>query len=489
MADSGKVLGTIDGGRVYYECHPGAIYLHAGRSYLIRELDRDRRRVTAEPASVDYYTVVMGDKETEILERLDTRTLGPHPIGLGRLKVTVRIREYQKKRLFDGETLATHPLEVPPLVFETVGLWIELPSNLPAKFTERELHFMGGIHATEHAAIGLFPLLAIADRGDVGGISYTGHPQIGGPAIFVYDGVPGGAGLAEQGYRSLESHLGRTLELVGSCPCDDGCPSCIQSPRCGNGNKPLDKSAALEVLGLLTGGIALESYGVAAAEPSWNRPLTPFPTSDGGTEAPTSRHGIRRAGNLEPTTTAPQPTVDAHNGRRLFFDLETQRGAEEVGGWGNTARMGLAVAIVFDAERQSYRTYYEADVEQLLLDLVTAERVVGFNIDRFDLQVLSGYTDWDLGRIRTLDMLGELHRRLGFRISLEHLSETNLGEGKAGSGLQSLRWWKEGRLDLIEQYCRKDVEVTRRLFELGREQGYLLYRDHEERKVRVPVQW
>jgi DEAD/DEAH box helicase domain-containing protein len=151
--------------------------------------------------------------------------------------------------------------------------------------------------------------------------------------------------------------------------------------------------------------------------------------------------------------------------------------------------MGLAVAIVFDAERQSYRTYYEADVEQLLLDLVTAERVVGFNIDRFDLQVLSGYTDWDLGRIRTLDMLGELHRRLGFRISLEHLSETNLGEGKAGSGLQSLRWWKEGRLDLIEQYCRKDVEVTRRLFELGREQGYLLYRDHEERKVRVPVQW
>jgi DEAD/DEAH box helicase domain-containing protein len=159
---SGRSMGSIDGTRVYHECHPGAVYLHGGQSFLVLELDRDRRRVVAEAARVDYYTVVLGDKETEILERLDSRSLGPFPVGLGRFKVTVRIREYQKKRLFDGEPISTHPLDVPPLIFETVGLWIELPPDLPAVYNARGLHFMGGIHATEHATIGLFPLLAIA---------------------------------------------------------------------------------------------------------------------------------------------------------------------------------------------------------------------------------------------------------------------------------------------------------------------------------------
>jgi DEAD/DEAH box helicase domain-containing protein len=121
--------------------------------------------------------------------------------------------------------------------------------------------------------------------------------------------------------------------------------------------------------------------------------------------------------------------------------------------------------------------------------MVMADRVVGFNIDRFDLRVLSAYTEWDLGRIRTLDMLAEIHRRLGFRLSLAHLAEVNLGESKSGDGLQSLAWWKEGRIDLIEQYCKKDVDLTRRLYELGREQGYLLYRDQSDRIVRVPVDW
>jgi DEAD/DEAH box helicase domain-containing protein len=244
---TGAVLGSIDGTRVYHECHPGAIYLHGGRSYLIRELDTERRRAVAAASEVDYYTVVLGDKETEILERLESKLTGPFPVGLGRLKVTVRIREYQKRRLFDGEPLSTHALQVPPLVFETIGLRVELPPGLPAAFARRDLHFMGGIHATEHATIGLFPLLAIADRGDVGGISYTGHPQIGGPAIFVYDAVPGGAGLASRGFNDLELLLGRTLELVRSCACEDGCPGCIQSPKCGNGNKPLDKAASATV--------------------------------------------------------------------------------------------------------------------------------------------------------------------------------------------------------------------------------------------------
>jgi len=476
-AGTGRLLGTIDAMRVWYECHPGAIYLHAGQSYRIDALDVDHKRAIASAIRADYFTVVLGEKETEILERIEERALdapgGAIPVGFGRLKVTVRIREYQKKRLFGGEPIATHPLEAPPLTYETTGLWVEIPRALPARLAAEGLHFMGGIHAAEHAAIGLFPLLAIADRGDVGGISYTSHPQIGGPAIFLYDGVPGGAGLAEQAYADLATLLAKTRELIAACPCDGGCPACIQSPKCGNGNKPLDKAAALTVLRVLLGEIALPPCEAVAIVPEPPR------------ERPPRKHGITRGSGVADVRPAPA----ADDGPVLVFDLETQRSAEDVGGWERVAHMGLSVGVVLDVERGSYRIYYEADVDRLLLDLALAGRVVGFNIDRFDLAVLSAYTDRDLGRIRTLDLLGAIHRRVGFRVSLNHLAEVNLGESKAGDGLQSLRWWKEGRIDLIEQYCRKDVDVTRRLWELGRSRRFLLHRDKAGRTLRLPTEW
>jgi DEAD/DEAH box helicase domain-containing protein len=484
-ADTGRLLGTIDALRVWFECHPGAIYLHGGQSYRIDELDVPHKRAIARPVRADYYTVVLGEKETQILERLEERTLpipgGSVAVGFGRLEVTVRIREFQKKRLFGGEAIATHPLEVPPLTFETTGLWIEIPRAVPGRLAASGLHFMGGIHAAEHAAIGLFPLLAIADRGDIGGISYTAHPQIGGPAIFLYDGVPGGAGLAEQAFADLPTLLTKTRELIEACPCEVGCPACIQSPRCGNGNKPLDKAAAVDVLRVLLGEVAIDLAAPVDAEPA---PPAPRPVH---------KHGITRGDRVGVAAangagaSAVEPPVPG--GNVLVFDLETQRSAEDVGGWGFASKMGMALAVVYDVTHGAYRTYYEADVDRLLLDLALADRVVGFNIDRFDLAVLSGYTDRDLGRIRTLDLLAEIHRSVGFRVSLNHLSEVNLGESKAGDGLQSLKWWKEGRIDLIEHYCRKDVEVTLRLWELGRAQGFLLHRDKAGRTLRIPAVW
>ena len=479
-AGTGRLLGTIDAMRVWYECHPGAIYLHGGQSYRIDELDVPHKRAIAHALRADYYTVVLGEKETEILERIEERSLpipgGKVPIGFGRLKVTVNIREYQKKRLFGGEAIATHPLEVPPLTFETTGLWIEIPRALPARHAAAALHFMGGIHAVEHAMIGLFPLLAIADRGDVGGISYTTHPQLRGPAIFLYDGVPGGAGLAERAFAELTDLLTKTSELIDACPCERGCPACVQSPRCGNGNKPLDKAAALDVLRVLLGETELDR----AEDPEAEIPAV--------RERPPGKFGITRGGRIEaPAAVAAKAAVVT--GHVLVFDLETQRSAEDVGGWGFASKMGLALAVVYDVARDLYRTYYEADVDRLLLDLAFADRVVGFNIDRFDLAVLSGYTDRDLGRIRTLDLLAAIHRCVGFRVSLNHLSEVNLGESKAGDGLQSLKWWKEGRIDLIEHYCRKDVEVTRRLWDLGRSRGFLLHRDKAGRTLRIPAEW
>ncbi len=494
---SGKVLGTVDAMRVYQECHPEAIYLHGGRTLRIVDLDEERRVVTAEPYNADYYTVVLGEKETEILEVQETRQQDRYRVGLGRLKVTVRVHGYQKKRIFGGEILSEHPLAAPELVFETTGFWLEIPSAWAEELTARELHFMGGIHGVEHSLIGLFPLLAISDRGDIGGISHTGHPQLDGPGLFIYDGTPGGSGLSRRGYEDLDSMLEQTLDHVRTCPCEEGCPACIHSPRCGNGNRPLDKEASILILEGMLGRADLpgieprrrDPLGPRGMKPEKKKPEGERQKIDGevvSSSPPARRHGIRRA---EPREAPPVSRLEAGTDKILVMDLETQRSAEEVGGWGNSHKMLVALAVVFDYAANAYRTYYEADIDRLLLDMFTAQKVIGFNIDRFDMKVLSGYTDGDLSRIRTFDLLTEIQARLGYRLSLQRLSEANLGEGKAGSGLQSLQWWKEGRIDLIETYCRKDVEMTRRLWETGRRQGYLLYKDKRGRTLRVPTEW
>jgi len=175
-------------------------------------------------------------------------------------------------------------------------------------------------------------------------------------------------------------------------------------------------------------------------------------------------------------------------GRVVVFDIETQRSAAEVGGWRRIRDMRLALAVVYDVRRNASRTYFERDIDRLLLDLVMADRVIGYNSERFDLTVLSAYGDWDLGRIRSFDMLRELRRRFGLRLKLADLASANLGETKSADGLQSLAWYREGRLDLIEEYCRKDVELTARLFFLGRERRHLLLH-HREGTLRLPVDW
>jgi DEAD/DEAH box helicase domain-containing protein len=467
-----RAIGTIDGARAFHETHDGAIYLHAGQQYLVRELQVEERRVRVVPVDVDYYTEVRADKETEILEVLRDRSAGPLHARLGRLKVTETILGYEKRRLSGRDRLGFHDLSLPPLTFETVGLWLTIPDALRDLVVRREGHFMGAIHAAEHALISLFPLLAICDRGDIGGISYPLHPQVGHAAVFVYDGHPGGVGLAARGFEAIEDLLGRTATLLAGCPCADGCPSCVQSPKCGNGNNPLDKESARLVLDVLSGRVPLED----GARPP--RPVRIEAMGSGGDEEP-----------------APQPRRRGGEGgaaareQILFFDLETQKSAEEVGGWEHIDAMKLALAVTYNDVTSEFRTYLEKDADRLLLDLVMADRVIGYNIDRFDLQVLKPYTAWDLSRIRTFDMLADIYRRLGFRLKLSDLAEATLGVGKTGDGLQSLQWWKEGKIDRIEQYCRRDVEVTRDVFLFGRTNGYVLYRDRDGRPLRLPVAW
>ncbi|MEE9226999.1 MAG: DEAD/DEAH box helicase [Acidobacteriota bacterium] len=462
VSDRDRVIGSVDGVRAFHECHEGAIYLHHGQQYRIRKLDIDERRVEAVPATCDYYTEVLAEKETAILEVQKKMAARGYEIKLGRLKVTEQIREYCKRRIRGQERLGYFPLDLPLTEFETVGLWMELPVALLEHVESRQGHFMGGIHAVEHAAISLFPLFAICDRGDIGGISYPRHPEIGRPAIFIYDGYPGGIGLAERGFEMIARLQEKTLELIRACPCEAGCPSCIHSPKCGNGNKPLDKQAALMVLDFLTGRMEISTT------PDRRIPSTKQPV---------------------PAENLPDPSRRCGSTGTVFFDLETQLSAEEVGGWHRADRMKMSLGVVFDERNDSFRTFREEQVDELLQVLYSSEKVVGFNIKRFDYKVLSGYTDADLSQIETLDMLDEIHALLGFRLKLGHLAEVTLGAGKIGDGLQSLEWFRDGRIDLVEEYCRKDVEITRDLFRFGRDHRYLLYRDKQDRKIRLPVDW
>jgi DEAD/DEAH box helicase domain-containing protein len=456
--DSGRAVGNVDGHRVYRECHQGAIYLHQGQTFRVVSLIPKDRKVTVEAVHTDYYTEVRSDKETEIIEVIATRSAGAYPLSLGRLKITEILHSYVKRKMTGGEAFAETPLEAPPLILETEGLWIAIPPGIAGLLGERGLHLMGGIHALEHALIGIFPLLALADRWDLGGISYPLHPQVGGPAVFIYDGYPGGAGLCRKGYDLFESLLEATARVVRDCPCELGCPACIQSPKCGNGNKPLDKAAALAIAEVLEGRLPLDA------------PSPVQPSAEAPAEIPGRRPQKRR--------TAPG---------RLVWDVETQRLAGEVGGWGNIQALGLALAVTWDLDRDAWRTYFEEEAEELVEELLASPLVIGFNINRFDLEVVRPYSSRDLRQVRTLDLLEVLKGRLGFRLSLASLAESNFGESKSADGVQSVQWYREGRFDLIEQYCKRDVKLTGMLYRKGLEDGYLLFRGKTGEFLRVSI--
>ncbi len=351
--------------------------------------------------------------------------------------------------------MGEYPLDAPPMTFETEGFWVAAPEAASELIAQRGLHVMGGLHALEHALIGIFPLLALADRWDLGGISFAHHPQVNGPAVFVYDGYPGGAGLCRKGYELFERLLQATSSLVKDCPCESGCPGCIQSPKCGNGNRPLDKEAALLLMEVLSGGVAVAPKRRAQPRP---RVRTGQPASE-----PMEKPG------------------------RLVFDLETQKLADEVGGWGNISRMKLALAVAWDLDSGRWRVYFEKDAGALVDDLLEAKEVIGFNVRRFDIEVLRPYTRKDLSRVRIVDLLEVVKERLGFRLSLASLAEANFGESKSADGVQSVQWYREGRLDLIEKYCRKDVELTGRLYLKGIEEGHVLFTDKRSNRLRMEV--
>jgi DEAD/DEAH box helicase domain-containing protein len=250
---SGELLGGVEAERAFSTVHPGAVYLHLGVAYEVRELDVEARRALVERFDGDWYTQPRKETETFIEGIEQTRRTAGVELSFGAVSVAEQVVAYQRKRLSDHEVIDTVAVELPEQNFLTQGLWYVLPPKLAGALPSEVL--LGALHATEHSQIAVLPLLAMCDRWDIGGLSTNVHFQTGSPTIFIYDGHPGGIGIARRGYTEFERLLADAARLVGECPCEDGCPSCVQSPKCGNLNEPLHKAGALELMRLLRAGI------------------------------------------------------------------------------------------------------------------------------------------------------------------------------------------------------------------------------------------
>ena len=451
-----RPLGEIDAYRALRDCHPGAIYLHMARTYHVDSLDLEGREILVSPVRPSYFTRVLTEKTTEILEVRNSIRCGAARVHLGTLRVTERIVGFHKIAQGSLRILARVPLALPPQIFATEGFWIEIPAWLQAKTETARLHFMGGIHALEHALIGLMPLLVLCDRNDLGGISHPWHPQVAGPAVFVYDGYAGGMGLTAKAFEAISRLLEQTRQVVADCPCDLGCPSCVHSPKCGSGNRPIDKRACR---------FLLEQLEASSPARAASRPC--------------------------PVPLAPPPAIPV----RAFdlpvnfgvFDVETQKSAQEVGGWHRADLMRISVAVLYEGVGQRFTVFTEDTIGELIERLLRLDLVVGFNNKRFDNRVLSAYTDRDLGLLPSFDLLEAITGQLGYRLSLDRVAATTLRVKKEGDGLAALRWFKQGEMEKLATYCRKDVEITRDLFLFGLRQRHLLFQNKAGQEVRLPV--
>ncbi len=503
----GHLIGSCDAVRALREAHPGAIYLHLGRHFEITELDLPAGRALARPFRPSWYTRTRGHKETEILSLDASRGVAGIALQRGRLRITDTVTGYEKRAVKNGQLLGITALDMPPLVFETEGLWFQVPRGAQERIEAARMHFMGSIHALEHAAIGILPLLVMADRNDFGGISTPMHLQTGRPTIFVYDGMPGGAGLSRAAFDMAGKLFEHVRRVMADCSCELGCPSCVHSPKCGSGNRPIDKEGALRLLEDMlrdTGENRAEAERILALPPDGLPAVLPDGLS-------ANQEDTARKTNIERPVTpeifiskgeAPMPPIQflstageearepAPKQDFVVLDVETRYSAAETGGWHRADRMGVSVAVLYDSRTTAFTAYTQDEIPELARALAGAPLVVGFNLVRFDYTVLEPHAPgFNFRALPTLDMLIKVHEQLSYRISLDNLARATLGAQKSADGLLALQWWKEQRLAEIEEYCRQDVALTRDLYLFGREHGYLLFTNKAGKGVRVRADW
>lgn len=244
----GRIIGELSGYRVFREAFPGAIYLHRGRQYMVTDLDLKDKRVFCREVDVPYYTHALSREDTEIIREKEIKKLERFTVRWGEIRMTQRVIGYERRDIFNRIRLSMHELTMPEYIFDTEGLWIEIGKTLASEIEGSGYDLAGSLHATEHATIACIPLYAISDKGDIGGLSYPLYPAFRKPVIFIYDGHEGGVGLTKRAFDVIEEWFKTALTIIKECPCDEGCPSCVQDPQCGSGNQPLDKSGAIYLL-------------------------------------------------------------------------------------------------------------------------------------------------------------------------------------------------------------------------------------------------
>jgi DEAD/DEAH box helicase domain-containing protein len=248
-AGTGRVVGTVDEASSHSQVHTGAVHVHQGEAWVVTDLDLTARAAHVVRGDPGWSTYAQSVSRFDILDARRSHQRARVRVSYGTVRVTTQVTGFLR-RLPSGEVLGTHPLDLPERALTTTAVWWTVPDEVLAAAGVAQTSIPGALHAAEHAAIGLLPLVATSDRWDVGGVSTALHPDTGEPTIMVFDGYPGGAGFAERGYVAFEAWVRSTRDAVVSCPCTTGCPSCVQSPKCGNGNEPLDKGGAVTVLEL-----------------------------------------------------------------------------------------------------------------------------------------------------------------------------------------------------------------------------------------------
>ena len=249
----GELIGTAEATRAPSELHLGATYLHRGNAYEVESLDLRSHRAVVRRVPNRYYTRPRVETDVEVLEEIEKRDLANGSVlHWGRVRTTDSVTYFKKVRVADDKEVGVYPLDLPDVILETQALWVTLPP-LPREARPSFESFGGALHAGEHGMIGLLPLFAMCDRADIGGLSTPVHRQSRLPTVFVYDGYPGGVGISRRGYDAFESLARDTLGVIVRCPCERGCPACIQSPKCGNWNEPLSKDGAVSFLRYLLG--------------------------------------------------------------------------------------------------------------------------------------------------------------------------------------------------------------------------------------------
>jgi len=254
VTETGKLIGDLDGRRVYRDGFPGAVYLHRGRQYHVRSLDLQHNEAICAETDADYYTQALSNENIEIIDIPEkSNALWSKEIEMysAKLRITYHVIGYDKKDIFNGTRLSRHTVEMPEYIFETEGIFMVIHKSLSNRIADNGYDLAGTLHAAEHVTIGSMPLFSMCDKGDIGGLSYPLYPEFKTPAIFIYDGYEGGIGLTKRVLELPEEWINSSIEIIRNCDCEEGCPSCVQDSQCGSANDPLDKNGAVFLLGSL----------------------------------------------------------------------------------------------------------------------------------------------------------------------------------------------------------------------------------------------